>query len=609
MDRKSILILVICFCMLFVMKLATDKFFPPIKVQIPVVVPGSSSNAVIQNFVAAPGATGAFPSTSAGLMVSRDIPEETLVVTNGSARYVFTSRGGGIKEIVLPKFEESINLSKQQKGKPKPLITLNGEGLVPVFSVLGEYAIQGDGAYHLSRTPEGTVRAEKLLTNGLAIIKEFSIGTNYLFGASVKFENRSPQPMNLPGHQLATGTSIPLDSQDKGLDQNVLWYDGAKSHAVSLGYFDTNTTAFFGLKSRVPNTEFKAGDTNVGWVSAQNQFFVLATMPLKPAPAFVAHMANLPPATSEELRENPLTISNQFGIQAALLYPGITLNPGQSVTNIYRVYAGPKEYRTLARLGADYNNDIDLVMNFGLVAPISKTLLLAMNGLQSVLTISYGWIIILITVCIRLLFWPLTQASTRAAKRMQTFQPQIKAIQEKYKDDPQKAQMKQWEFMKENDLTKAQLSGCLPMLLQLPVFMGFYWMLRTAIELRGVPFFWMHDLSKPDTIFNLAIPLHFLGFADRFLSLNPMPLIMGATQLVQAGMMPAAPGMDPSQQKMMKYMPLMMLFFMYSQPAGLVVYWTCSNLLSILQTKITRAQDKGAPATAVKASVVPKKKK
>jgi YidC/Oxa1 family membrane protein insertase len=174
----------------------------------------------------------------------------------------------------------------------------------------------------------------------------------------------------------------------------------------------------------------------------------------------------------------------------------------------------------------------------------------------------------------------------------------MKAIQEKFKDDPAKMNKKVMEFMKENKVSP--LGGCLPLLLQIPVFIGFFQMVQSAIELRGAAFLWVWDLSRPDTIF--VIPG--LDF-----NVNPLPLLMGGTMLWQASLTPPSPGMDPTQQKIMKYMPLIFLFMLYNYSAGLTLYWTVQNLLSIAQMKLTKAADgKTAPA-APAVSVAPKKKK
>src|SRR6185295_7712128 len=157
------------------------------------------------------------------------------------------------------------------------------------------------------------------------------------------------------------------------------------------------------------------------------------------------------------------------------------------------------------------------------------------------------------------------------------------------------------EFMKENKVSP--LGGCLPMLLQIPVFIGFYQMLRSAIELHGAHLLWACDLSQPDTIFYLP-GLNF--------PVNPLPLIMGATMLWQARLTPPSPGMDPAQQKIMRYMPLMFLFILYNFSAGLTLYWTVQNLLTIAQMKLTKAKDEpgtgagAAPGKALPPSQPPK---
>jgi len=223
-----------------------------------------------------------------------------------------------------------------------------------------------------------------------------------------------------------------------------------------------------------------------------------------------------------------------------------------------------------------------------------------MNWLYDHVLPSYGWIIILITVVIKMIFWPLTRASTRSMKRMQALQPQLKALQAKYKDDPAKFSQKQWEFYKKNKVNP--FGGCLPMLLQIPVFFGLLTMLRNAIELRGSPFLWISDLSQPDTLFVVS----FLG---RNLPINLMPLVMGGTQFWLMSLTPPSPGMDPAQQKMMRYMPLIFVLFLYNYSSGLALYWTVSNLLSVLQTKVTKTQPATVPATPVPAAAAVSGKK
>jgi YidC/Oxa1 family membrane protein insertase len=179
-------------------------------------------------------------------------------------------------------------------------------------------------------------------------------------------------------------------------------------------------------------------------------------------------------------------------------------------------------------------------------------------------------------------------------KRMQALQPEIAALKEKYKDDQQKFVQKQMELWKKHKVNP--MSSCLPMVIQMPVFLGFFTMIRSAIELRGAHFLWVADLSKPDTLF--MIPgITFIPFIStpEGLPFNLLPLLMGGAMLWQSHLQPASPGMDPAQQKMMRWMPAIFILFLYNYSSGLALYWTVNNLLTILQTKLTKNI---APATA-----------
>ncbi len=606
MDRKSIAILVVCFVLLFAWGPLVKWLYPPIPVPPSTaltpgattqVLTGTNQSAAQSAGTNQPVAAGTFNATPE-FVINKEIPEQLLVVTNDNARYIFTSQGGGLKEVQLFHYPETVSSHLQKSPVTNDLATLNAASGPPVFAILGDKSLQGDGVFKLTQT-NGGVRAEKTLTNGLTLIKDFKIGTNYLITASLQLENKSRQPLAIPGRELMIGTATPMGPQDNGQALSVMWYNGSKAASVAPTWFNTNTTKLFILPN-TPTTQYREGNKNVVWASAQNQFFTLATMPDKAAESIVVDKVDMPPPSPEEIQSNPRTVLHPVGLQASLYYPAEILAPGQIVTNQFDLFAGPKVYRTLAALSERFQNNIDLVMGFGgWFGPISKGLLASMNWLHHSLGFNYGLIIILITVVIKLIFWPLTRASTRSMKRMQELQPQIKALQEKYKDDPTKLSQKQWEFWKKNKVNP--LGGCLPMLLQIPVFFGFFGMLRSAIELRGTQFLWVKDLSQPDTI--LLLP--FLG---HHIPINPMPLIMGASQFWQASMTPPSPGMDPAQQKMMRYLPLMMVLLFYNYSAGLALYWTVSNLLTVLQTRLTKAKPAG-PVAVVPAQVVPQKKK
>ena len=258
-------------------------------------------------------------------------------------------------------------------------------------------------------------------------MKEFQLSTNYLVATTLRWENASKQPVSIPAHDWVVGTGTPMGPQDSSnMAEMVMWCNGAKlGGQVALSYFSTNTTTLFCLPcSRTPLAEYKAGETNVFWASAQNQFFTLAaiTGTNTPAEYVTVRAVDLPKPSKEEIAATPGTTLNPRGMEVALHYPGQTIAPGQTSELHFNVFAGPKEYETLALLDVRFNNDIDLVMNFGTwFGWVSKALLITMN-----LALSsrgrYGWIIIVITIVLKMIFWPITRASTRSMKRMQALQ-------------------------------------------------------------------------------------------------------------------------------------------------------------------------------------------
>jgi YidC/Oxa1 family membrane protein insertase len=431
-------------------------------------------------------------------------------------------------------------------------------------------------------------------------VKEFHFTTNYLVATTVRWENRSDQPIQLPALHYVIGSATPLGPLDDGTSLGVESYDGSDHKTVGQTWFDNHLLSCACLPG-TPREEYSSGPGHLLWAAVVNQFFAIAVVTKDTNAHLYAHRFDLPPPTRDELATQPKANKHPRGFQGALVFGPTRIDAGQALERQFFIFAGPKEYQTLAKLGAQFQNKLDMIMGYsGFFGLFSKGLLLSMNGLHR-MGLSYAMAIIVITIIIKVLFWPLTQASTRSMKRLAALQPQMKALQEKYKDDPAKMQRKLMEFMKENKVSP--LGGCLPMLLQMPVFIGFFYMIRSAIELRGARFLWVCDLSQPDTLFylpGLNVPV------------NPLPLLMGATMLWQARLTPPSPGVDPLQQKMMKYMPLMFLFILYNFSAGLTLYWTVQNLLTIAQMKLTKTDAASTSSSARNApspASPPKKKK
>ena len=213
----------------------------------------------------------------------------------------------------------------------------------------------------------------------------------------------------------------------------------------------------------------------------------------------------------------------------------------------------------------------------GVVQPFATLAIRVMLWMHDALKLSYGWVLVALGVLVRLILWPLQQGAMRSQLKMQRIQPELKRIQEKFKDDREKLNKEMIEVYRRHKVNP--LSGCLPMLVQLPVFLGLYNALMQSIELRHAPFIlWIHDLAALDPYF-------------------VMPILMTVTMVIQTKLNPVPP--DPVQAKVMQFMPYIFSIFFFFFPAGLVLYWLVNNILSILQQwQIQRMFDRDKPAHA-----------
>jgi YidC/Oxa1 family membrane protein insertase len=250
---------------------------------------------------------------------------------------------------------------------------------------------------------------------------------------------------------------------------------------------------------------------------------------------------------------------------------------GAAASDRYKLYIGPKELDILKSAG----KDIDRAIDHGYFGFVSVPLLYVLHFFHR-FTGSYGLDIIILTMLIKLIMWPLTQKSFTSMKAMQKLGPQMEKLKERYANDKEKLNKEIMDLYKRNGVNP--LGGCLPMAMQFPVFIGLYNALSTPIELRHAPFMWIHDLSRPDW---QALPFMFNGW---HLGIPILTIVMGATMFIQQWMTPSAG--DPNQRKLMMLMPLMFTFMFVSFPAGLTVYWLVNNVLSIAQQYWINRSDK-----------------
>jgi YidC/Oxa1 family membrane protein insertase len=288
-------------------------------------------------------------------------------------------------------------------------------------------------------------------------------------------------------------------------------------------------------------TEF-VKEAKDGWISLVQHHFVSAWVTTDPADA------------SQREFYTRAVGDNEYS--AGMIFPVIKLNPGDEKTVSMRLYAGPQELEKIKSLAPG----LDLVVDYGWLTILAYPIFILLNWINK-LVINWGVSIILLTILIKLVFYPLSAAGYKSMAKMRKLAPRLQNLKERYGDDRQKLHEGMMKIYQEEKINP--MGGCLPILVQIPVFIALYWVLMGAVELRQAPFaLWIQDLSKPDPYYVL-------------------PVIMAITSFIQVKLSPASP--DPVQQKVMMAMPVifsvMFLFF----PAGLVLYWLVNNVLSILQ--------------------------
>ena len=304
------------------------------------------------------------------------------------------------------------------------------------------------------------------------------------------------------------------------------------------------------------------------WACVNNQFFVNLVRPAN-------DMADVRISGKTTQQASSVDDSEVLGISGNMSFPVGLLQPGESREFNFNIYSGPKDFMGLQRLGAEQKK----VMQFGVFWWISEPLSWALNYLSGLLG-SYGLGIIALTILVKLLLWPLTAQATRSQKKMQALQGPMSKLREKHKGNSQKLNQEMMKFYKEHKVNP--FAGCWPILIQIPIFLGMFWMLRSASELYGQSFLWAKDLSEQDSIATLQ------GF-----SINLLPIFMVATQWYQMRLNPMQMGPEMSEAqrinaKMMRFMPFMFLVFLYFFSSALVLYWTVQNLMTILQTLVTK---------------------
>ncbi|MEJ2102009.1 MAG: membrane protein insertase YidC [Desulfobacterales bacterium] len=301
-------------------------------------------------------------------------------------------------------------------------------------------------------------------------------------------------------------------------------------------------------------------DGEISWIALQSRYFISGLIP-------------------DQNEESSMHLALESGniMNAKYLQAEKTFQPGTQYTYTYRLFMGPKSMEQLKKVG----NHLDKLINFGMFDFIAKPCVWLMNLFYSVIP-NYGVAIIILTLLVKLILWPLGTKSYKSMSEMKKIQPLMKEIREKYKNDKKKMNEETMGLYRTYKINP--LGGCLPMVVQLPVFFALYRMLYEAIELRHAPFFlWINDLSAPDRLFRFDFSIPFM---QPPYGIPVLTLIMGATMLLQQKMSP--PMGDATQAKMMMFMPIVFTVIFINFSSGLVLYWLTNNILSIAQQYYTQ---------------------
>ncbi|MDG1301489.1 MAG: membrane protein insertase YidC [Opitutae bacterium] len=488
--------------------------------------------------------------------------EQVVTLSNDFIEVEFTTLGGAIRTVEF----------LQTKTGQRDDYVFNVDGRLPALSLslaardgdMQEFALP----YSIEQQSADSITFVFNSGDGLALRRTYSLAQDgseqdpYIIRHSTTFNNQAATPQALSTIYLNLGTSRPVTEKQLPAFLNVGYFDGEDAEFIAINKL-TGGNGFLGIGASVPVEQLEQS-VRSEWASVKNQFFAAVL-----SSETMGRDLFIYPVEATEAEDGT---RGRPGISGSVGYEVGTVAAGSAKTLDFDFYVGPKEFKRLQALG----NQQDEVMQFGFLSFISKLLLSFMYAIHSVVP-SWGWSIVIMTICIKTLFWPLSAKASRSQKRMAKIQGPMAELKEKYKDNPQKLQQETLKVFKENQVNP--VAGCLPMLVQMPIFLGLFYMLRSASELRHEPFLWVSDLSMPDTIMYIA------GYP-----LNLLPLLMGITMFFQMRMMPVSPTADPAQQKIFKFLPFIFLVFLYNFSSGLVLYWTVQNLLTIVQQKIINSQ-------------------
>ena len=456
---------------------------------------------------------------------------------------LFTEKGGALEDLILKDYHETTAKDSPLKdmipeaARKVPLQTgWDGKNLAGMENALYESGTSQD-EIQVHDSPQ-TIEFRYTNTQGITIRKEFTLRPDsYLVGMKVTIANHSATAID--GKPTVKIANVVGDPNSRITFEGPMALMGTSLEEVKM-------------KEIAKQPELEG---SLRWIGITDRYFMTVLIPEEPIDG----------AMKMEMVGDDMVI-------ATLVLPQTSIAPGEDKNFSYQSFIGPKDTEVLAKA----NYDLSKAVNFGMFDVLAKPFLWIMNQIYKVIP-NYGIAIILLTLMTKIILWPLGNKSYKSMNDMKRMQPLMAEIREKYKDDKKKMNEETMALYRTYKINP--MGGCLPMLVQLPVFFALYRMLYQAIELRHAPFFgWINDLSAPDRLFHFGFSIPFM---QPPYGIPVLTIVMGATMLLQQKMSPP-PG-DPTQAKMMMFMPIIFTVIFINFPAGLVLYWLTNNIFSIAQ--------------------------
>ncbi len=486
--------------------------------------------------------------------------ESNIVLQNDVIQSVWTNEGAALKSVVLPGFKnhertEILELLKASKIESLPLSIELRDDNKRYPTKISNYKVIEKGP--------GRVVFVVQLENGIQIKKEISLNSgNYYFDVAITLQNTTDSEIAASYSITAANGIYPEISKTTSLASVV---------GIDVGHDKAKI-----VRTDIRKMPYENESVGITLAGSTNKYFAAI---LKPSTN-----NRIAAVTAESFRsEDPLyndLQTDDFIVE--LKTKRVTIPSHGEKRHEYVFYLGPKEKEAL--------NQCDgllaiLEKDYGVMKPICMVLVAILNAAYKFIP-NYGVAILILTLLVKMVLFPLTRKSQMSMMRMQQLQPLIGQLKEKFKGDKQKMGQEQMKLFKQHGVNP--MSGCLPMLLQMPVFFALFRTLQSSFEMRQAPFVsWISDLSEPDRLFHLSFTLPVLG--DWF---NILPILMGIASFVQMKLTPKTTASDDPQakmqQKMMQIFPLVFPFILYSFPSGLVLYWTTSTVIGIGEQMLIR---------------------